>query len=267
MYWENEYNPRVRVADAERHFDVWAQRAEGARAVLKNSSLDVAYGTHPRERLDVFHAESARGTLVFLHGGYWRAFGKEAQSWIAEAFVGVGISVVIPNYPLAPQARLAEIVTSLSSAVGHLQQALSCGERRRVVVAGHSAGAHLAACLLARSETGTARCMLDGIVCISGIFDLVPLLHTRMLANMGWTAEELHAVSPLFMPPPARGAVVLAVGAEESLEFRTQTARMAHAWASGVTGVLSVEGRNHFSVVDELDDPRSELFRQVVDSF
>jgi arylformamidase len=267
MYWENEYNPRVRVADAERHFDVWARRAERARAALKDSSLDVVYGTHPRERLDVFHAESARGTLVFLHGGYWRAFGKETQSWIAEAFVRMGISVVIPNYPLAPQARIAEIVTSLSGVFGPLQQALGCGELRRVVVAGHSAGAHLAACLLARSETGATRGMLDAIVCISGIFDLVPLLHTRMLVNMGWTAEELHAVSPLFMPPPARGAVVLAVGAEESREFCTQTARMADAWASSVKGVLSVEGRNHFTVVDELHDPGSELFRQVVGSF
>src|ERR1700754_5017990 len=105
-YWESEYNPRTRVPDAQRFFDSWVERAAQARASLP-CTRDLAYGSHPRERLDLFRPGSPRGTLVFLHGGYWRAFGREFHSWVAEAFVAAGISVAIPSYPLAPQASLA----------------------------------------------------------------------------------------------------------------------------------------------------------------
>ena len=48
--------------------------------------LNLPYGEHPRERLDLFRALSPRGTLVFVHGGYWRAFGREFQSWVDHEF-------------------------------------------------------------------------------------------------------------------------------------------------------------------------------------
>jgi arylformamidase len=264
-YWESEYNPRGRIPDSQRYFDAWTTRAAGARERL-GGTLDLSYGPHPRERLDVFRAASPRGTLVFLHGGYWRAFGKEAQSWIAEAFVGDGLSVAIPSYPLAPAARLSEIVDSMSRALAHLRDAvLTEDERRRVVVAGHSAGAHLAACLLAAAEArGSGP---DAIVCISGVFDLLPLLHTHMLKDMAWHPDELHAVSPLFMPMPSRGAVVLAVGGDESEEFHTQSTRLARAWSERVVELVRPPGRNHYSILEGLDVTGYELRRAMLGLF
>src|SRR5690348_4295012 len=85
-YWEAEYNPRASVADAQKYFERWVERAARTRSTLP-VTLDLPYGSHTRERLDLFRAESPRGTLVFLHGGYWRAFGREFYSWVAEAFV------------------------------------------------------------------------------------------------------------------------------------------------------------------------------------
>jgi arylformamidase len=267
-YWEAEYNPRVRVPDAQRYFDAWSSRAAGARARLPGI-LDVAYGVDLRERFDLFRADDARGTLVFVHGGYWRAFGKEAFSWVAEPFVRAGISVVIPSYPLSPAVRLKDIVRSLAAAVSHVQCAiLTPEERRSTILVGHSAGAHLSACLLAAAQgdpAGPAGPAIDGIVCISGLFDLLPLLHTEMLSGMGWEPEELHAASPLFMPEPAGGTVILAVGGDETAEFHAQSARFARAWAQRVVGVWRPTGRDHFSVVDDLHGGDYELTRMAID--
>lgn len=261
-YWELEYNPRWRILDSQRHFDAWHAQAALARDRL-GGLLDIPYGPHPRERLDLFRAASPSGTLIFIHGGYWRAFGKEAQSWIAEAFVREGITVAIPSYPLAPTVPLAAIVTSVTRACAHLRDSVLTGqEQRRVVVAGHSAGAHLAACLLA-STPGAA----DAIVCISGIFDLLPLLHTQMLGGMGWTPAQLHAVSPLFMPAPAQGRVILAVGGEESEEFHSQSIRLARAWAPAVHRMLRPAGRHHYTIVEGLNEPDFELRQQLLALF
>jgi len=266
-YWEAEYNPRASVADAQKYFDSWVERAGQARDRLQGL-LDLPYGSQTRERLDLFRADSPRGTLVFLHGGYWRAFGREFYSWVAEAFVAAGISVAVPSYPLAPQATLAQILGSVSLVVPYLRaEVLTQPEQRRIVVAGHSAGAHLAACLLSIARGAPERQAFDTAVCISGVFDLCPLRHTHMLSNMNWTAGELHAISPLFMDPNPDATVLLAVGGAESGEFQGQTARLARAWSPWVTGSLSLPERNHFSVIDDLTRPDYELTRAIVKLF
>jgi arylformamidase len=263
-YWEGEYNPRQRVRDPQRYFDAWASRAAAARAGLRGM-LDLAYGAGSRERLDLFRADNAHGTVVFVHGGYWRAFDKDFFSWVAEPFVRAGISVAIPSYPLCPAVRLKDIIRSVSTAVTHLQRALlTPDERQGTVLVGHSAGAHLAACLFAAAQRDAADPTIDGIVCISGLFDLLPLLHTEMLSGMGWEPEELHAVSPLYMAEPPGGALVLAVGGDESGEFHAQSARFAQAWARRATGMLRPAGRDHFSVLDDLHSSDSELTRVAI---
>lgn len=266
-YWEAEYNPRASVPDAQSYFDGWLEHAARTRSRLQ-ATLDLPYGSQTRERLDLFRAEAPRGTLVFLHGGYWRAFGREYHSWVAEAFVAAGICVAIPSYPLAPQASLTEILRSVSLVVPYLRtEVLTEREQQRIVLVGHSAGAHLAACLLSAARGGPEWQTFDAAVCISGVFDLGPLRHTHMLSGMNWTAGELHAISPLFMDPNPDGRVLLAVGGAESVEFQGQTARLARAWSPGIVGSLTLPGRNHFSVIDGLTQPDYALTRAIVQLF
>jgi arylformamidase len=267
-YWDQQYNPRLAVQDSQQYFDHWRARARQARATL-TGSIDAPYGEHERERLDVFRAAAPRGTLVFLHGGYWRAFGKEDFSWIATSFVQAGITVVIPSYPLCPGAPLPAICQSVAKAMSYIaSSALTAAERERVVLAGHSAGAHLAAHYLSRFATEMDSTInLAAVVCISGVFDLLPLLHAQFLDNMGWDAAGLHEVSPLYRPVPDRGKVILAVGEAESRDFHRQSERLADAWAERCTGVLSIPDQNHFSVLDTLSEPDSLLARLMLDLF
>lgn len=251
-YWDRQYNPRLAVADPERYFASWRTRAALARANHAGHA-ELRYGAHERERLDVFHSPAARGTLVFLHGGYWRAFGKEDFSWIAVPFVQAGISVVVASYPLCPHASLAAISSSIAAALGYLgAEVLLPAERRRLVLAGHSAGAHLAAQNLAQPG-------VHAFVGISGIYDLQPLLHAPFLSAMGWDAAGLHAMSPLYASAPGACRIVLAVGGAESHEFHRQSQRLAEAWAPPCEGVLTVPGMNHFDVLESLCESGSAL--------
>jgi arylformamidase len=94
---ESEYNARGRVPDHPAYFARWERDSDFVRATLP-CTLDVPYGPEARHRMDLFPAAHARGTLVFIHGGYWRSLDKSLFSWLAAAWVAAGVSVVVPNY-------------------------------------------------------------------------------------------------------------------------------------------------------------------------
>jgi arylformamidase len=266
-YWRHEYSPRATILDSQRYFDTWAERAALTREKLQGR-IDVAYGSGARERLDVFRGQAPSGTLIFIHGGYWRAFGKEDFSWVAETFVKAGLTVVVLSYPLIPAAHMADISRSISKAVSFIaHELLTAQERARLVIAGHSAGAQLAALYLASSAEDAAGRKLDAIACISGVFDLFPLSHAGIFAGMDMPPNELHAASPLYLAPPERGSVLLALGAEETREFHRQSERLADAWSPCVTGLLRIPARHHFSVIDDLYDAQSTLTQEVLGLF
>lgn len=262
-YWDQQYNPRLSVADAAEYFANWNQRAIEVRA--STPPIELTYGEHPREKLDLFRAPQANGTLVFIHGGYWRAFSKQEFSWLAPAFLAAGVTVAVLSYPLCPEVALSRISVAVDTAMNYLTQSvLNAAERRRIVVSGHSAGAHLAARYQSSSDR---RQPADAVVCISGLFDLLPLKHTHMLASLDFKELDLHAASPLFAPPPAAGDVLLAVGAEEPQEFAWQSARLASAWSERRPQLMTVAGRNHFSVVEALAEPSHELCKATLGYF
>src|SRR5688572_13375947 len=96
------YNQRANVPD---HPQVFARWLEDSRAVRERlaARLDLAYGPHPRQRLDLFPAGAGAPLLVFLHGGYWQGMSKESFSLVAPAFVEAGIAVAVVGYALCPE--------------------------------------------------------------------------------------------------------------------------------------------------------------------
>ena len=266
-YWQREYNPRVTIRDAQQYFDAWKHRATRARDTLQGH-LNVAYAMGDRERLDLFRAKSPLGTVIFIHGGYWRAFGKDEFSWVANEFVANGLSVAVLSYPHLPLAHLSDISLSIEKALSFLgRDLLSASERSRLVLLGHSAGAQLAAQYLASSGADSTKLNVDGIVCVSGVFDLFPVLQAGIFASVDPLLTELYAASPLYAPPPKRGEVLLVVGADESNEFHRQSERFAAAWGERVTGLVQIPAQHHFSVIDELCNIESVLTRGVLGMF
>jgi arylformamidase len=254
---EAEYNNRARVPDHPAVMQRWRETAEAARSA--HPAVGIAYGPGPREVMDLFEAAPGAPVAVFLHGGYWQALDKSWFSGFAPALASHGVSLAIPSYDLCPAVRLGTILQQVRSAV----EAIRARTGVRPVVFGHSAGGHMAACMLSEGRASAA-------VAVSGVFDLTPLISTSLNTALDLDEREAAALSPIHWPVPngsTPGGTVLdcLVGAEESPEFLRQSRMMADHWAAhGVeTRFEALLGLNHFTVLDPLFDPGTPMVMRI----
>ncbi len=230
--------------------------------------LDFVYGIHPRERIDLYPtADDFAPLVIFFHGGYWRSRSKDQFAYLAPTFTDRGANFAAVGYPLAPEARLADIVESCRAAVHWLLNYPS-GLRfdpTRVHVVGHSAGAHLAAMMLATDWTRHAlpADTIKSATCVSGLYDLAPLRRVRHLADLRIDAAEEKALSPARLAPPRHARLVVAAGGEEKAEFLRHAEALAAGWKGRGIRVArpGAPDRHHFDVLDALVDPRAALHR------
>lgn len=276
---ERMYNNRALVPDHMDYLQRWARDSAQVRAQAP-CVLDVAYGTGAGEALDIFPSTRAAGApvsvLVFIHGGYWRALDKSDHSFIAPPFTQAGFCVVVVNYALCPgtpeaPVTIPHIVRQMEKAVAWVARHIEAhgGDARRITVAGHSAGGHLAAmllsCLWQQVDPDLPSDLIKDALSISGLYDLEPLCHTPFLQDsLRLTGGDALKASPAGMPAPyvgeGRGVLVSVVGGDESGEFRRQNRLIRQAWGEEAVPVCEeVPGRNHFTVVDALVEPRHQL--------
>ena len=253
-----EYDNRARVPEHPEIIARWKRDAEAFRASAK-TDLDLAYGARPRNRFDLFHGSSAGPVVVFIHGGYWRTFDKSVFSHMAAGVYGHGFSVAMPSYSLCPDVTIPGIVDELRQFCLHLWK----DHGRRLVIAGHSAGGHLAACMAATNwkNYGAPADLIQAGLSISGVFDLRPLMATPMNEDLRLTQADAIAASPLFWPVPRILPFDIWVGAAESSEFLRQSASLAAAWTGlGLScALVELSKANHFTAADPLADPRSTM--------
>ena len=260
-WYELQYNPRTTVANVGEIIPAWKIRAEHTRARF-SFDADISYGTHPREVLDYYRAPNAKGALIYIHGGYWRMLSKVETSWVADGFVEQGTSVALINYPLCPEVTLSDIRGSIIRSFVHLYtKILNDEERKNIVLAGHSAGGYLAALHLATDWTkfGLPENPIAGVIAISGIYDVAPLMQTTMNADIGITEGTAPDLNLITAKMKSHAPIVFVVGGDEPQEFHRQAADQAKAWAEVQPKILSLAGTNHFTVVDALATPGSEL--------
>ena len=260
-----QYDNRARVPEHERVFERWRDASQLTRAQTSRR-LDLRYGPGPLQTLDVFPAPRERApVLLFIHGGYWRAFDKADQSFLAASFVADGAMVVLPNYDLCPGVTIEQIALQLVEAVRWTvhNAALYGGDPGRIVVSGHSAGAHLAAMLLCCrwADVGLPADTVRAALGVSGLYDLAPIARTPFLANLGLTPAMVPRLSPAGFPAP-KGRFYAVVGADESDEFLRQNALIRQAWGERAVPVCEkIRDANHFTVLHELADPAARLHR------
>ncbi|HEV7606936.1 MAG TPA: alpha/beta hydrolase [Steroidobacteraceae bacterium] len=147
-----------------------------------NRRADVAYGTRARQRLDVYapwHAAS-KPIIVFWYGGGWENGRKSQYRFVGAALAKAGYVAVLPDYRLFPEVKFPAFVEdgaeALAWVVSHAAEI--GGDPKRIYLAGHSAGAHLAAMLAYDSSrlerVGLARDTVRGYIGLSGPYALDP---------------------------------------------------------------------------------------------
>jgi len=256
--YEVEYNNRARVPENPALMAGWARDAAAYRQ--ERAPRVLGYGAGSRNTIDFFAGDGLGPIVVFIHGGYWQALDGSSFSHCARGLNTHGVDVAVPSYDLCPQVSVGTIIQQMRAAARELARL-----GRPLVISGHSAGGHLAACLLATDWRALDASLPGDLViaayAISGLFDLVPLVGTSINKALRLDAANAKAASPLFWMPPGHGSLDAVVGGEESAEYFRQSRTMTEAWTKAglPTRFGTIAGANHFTAIAPLADPASAM--------
>ncbi|MGF1449915.1 MAG: alpha/beta hydrolase [Opitutales bacterium] len=232
-------------------YDHFAEGAYRARARFRNA-LDLRYGKGDRQRIDFFWTElspESAPTVIFFHGGGWRLSDKFFANFYAEAFCPEGINVALCGYGLSPLFTVGQIMAQARDAVGWVQA--NTGDLgidpSKLVIAGNSAGAHLAAGVLTGDPSNPLG--LRGAVLFSGLYDLQVLYHSKVYASLSLSETDAYAWSPQFQVSAGLPPALLLYGGDETDEFKRQSLELERAWTAvgNAAESVEIEGTDHFS--------------------
>lgn len=266
------YDVEAAVPDFQGYLDQFEQANLKTRSELEHTP-DVPFALATDEWLDIFPADPVNAQppiVIFDHGGYWRL--SEGRDY---DFVTQGLhrhaAVNVVNYTLALKAPMWELVRQVRASVAwtwHNADRIG-GDRDRIYVVGHSAGAHLsvmAALTDWAGEYGLPSHLVKGAYALSGLYDLRPLPYTFVGPALQLGTREILDLSPMLCDLPAVAPKLrVAYGDGETSEFIRQSDDFLLRWQqAGLPGDLTVRSeRDHFSIVLDLADPESDLVRDI----
>lgn len=262
-----QYDIEKTVPDMAAYLGRYAAASNVTRQ-RRGAHLDVRYGPGKAEVLDIFSSESksAAPIIIFIHGGGWRGSSKESRAFPADLFCPTGAVWVSIEYPLAPAHSLDAMAASVRRAVlWALRNAPSFnGDASRIVVAGNSAGGHLAGMTATtdwESEAGLSTSPVAGLATVSGVFDMRPLQLTHANSWLKMDDAGVLRNSPSRHIPADGCPLVALVGSDEPAEFRRQSIDFAADWAArgGKARSVVVPGHNHFSIIGLLGEAGSPV--------
>ena len=266
---EFQYNPQRAFPDFASHGERRAPLNEAARATLAPSE-DVRYGAHPLRTLDIFRAKGCAPVHLFLHGGYWRAQDKRNFAFVAGALVPLGITTIIANYELCPASTLDGVVDSALAAFEWIVRNPDAhgGDPARLTISGHSAGAHLAAGILATdwAARGVDTNGLSGVTLISGIYDPAPAILTTVNAQLRLDAELAARHDVERRAPQLACPVAIVVGGREPWHWIDQSFRYSHHLRrhGQDPSVHVLPGHDHFGILGEYLDAENTTMKAIV---
>lgn len=236
---EYEYSPS---AWSKRTWEMY-KRDFALESERDSASIGVACVRHNTHRMLLARTDKPRANLVWIHGGYWQDGNANDSMHHAQQCLDAGINYTSVDYSLAPEASIDLMIEECIASV----QALATLAPAPMIIAGHSAGAHLAAAVAAARPN-----LVHSLMLFSGIYDLRPIVHTGVNDALHLTEDDAWRLSPVRRPfPPTLGAFVL-YGEQESEQFALQSKAMAHRlW----TEAQAVPGADHFEVVLDADFP------------
>ena len=255
----DQYNNRSQVPDHADYFKRWerlSRQTEQEYPIEKN----IFFGSHPQECLDIFPSTIPLAkTMIFIHGGYWHLLDKALFYFITATFLKQNVTTVFVNYPLAPAASINTIVMSCRNAMRWLHDNIVRfnGNPLQMYVMGHSAGGHLACMMSVEEEMD----FLRGMISLSGLFRLEPLMLSNLNDILGLDTETATRNSPVLLEPRNFCPLLLAAGTNETDEFKDQTMEMYSGWENkhSSLNLLQVKGKNHYSILDAVTERNSPL--------
>ena len=267
-----EYNNRGRFPDTADCKAAQIVGSDEAKAEYE-CRLDVRFGDGDTDLLDIYIAEGdgPHPIHVFFHGGYWKSNTKNDFGFVAKPFVPYGVTTIVVEYPLIPSVRIGTLIERCCASMEWAWRNAESfgGDKNNITVSGHSAGGHITAMMMQTDwpsyGDGLPKDLVKGGCSISGVSDLDPVRLSFQNDELQFSPKEAAEFSTLFMDPKHAGPLLAVAGGIEGPEFIRQTTELADAWAAKGMDVKGwiMEGKHHFTTINQYLDPESELSRAV----
>lgn len=226
----------------------------------RRMGTDIAYGDHPRQRLDFYGPTKTDGDgegapkplLVFFYGGSWNSGDKRDYGFAAKAYAERGFVVALPDYRLVPEIRFPAFLEDAAAAVAKARaEAPAHGaDPDHILLAGHSAGAHISL-MLALDPQWLERAAvpanaIKGVAALSAPADFYPFTMPAAIAAMGHV-DPPHLTQPVHFARAGAPPLWVATGTDDDLvKARNSRAMVAAQHAVGGQAMLrEYDGLNH----------------------
>jgi acetyl esterase/lipase len=182
----------------------------------------LAFGTHPRQRLDLYAprglGQARLPAILFFYGGSWSSGLRQGYAFAGRALAARGFLVGVPDYRLVPEVRFPAFLEDGAAAFELLRAIASDygGDPGRIILAGHSAGAWLAAMLaLDPAWLGSGRASVCGLVGLAGPYDFFPFTSPATAAAFA-EAPDPQATQPVAFAAAGAPPALLLHGSEDA---------------------------------------------------
>lgn len=238
--------------------------SEPPPAPMPDCLLDLAYGAHERQCLDLFLPEKRAAParlFFFIHAGGWRDGDKTQYHALARALTPFGYALALPNHRLGPAdphpAQLADCAAALGYLAANARDLHLNLEG--ICLAGHSSGGHLASLLALHPDylagQGLSRRQIAGVVAICGVYDLTQYAPDDYLAPIfGPDFSRYAAASPATYATPGAPPHFLAYAERDypGADAQAEAMRAALDRAGTRVRMLRVAGRNHMTILTDV---------------
>lgn len=263
---ESQLNLRARHPNFQTFLD-FNERESGRVEKTFACLLDQKYGPETLQSLDVFTATVENAPiLVFIHGGYWKALDKKSYRFIAAPYVAQGMAVFLLNYRFIPTVNMEMLLEDIRDGINWIRSnaRLYNANPDSIVLAGHSAGGHLALMAYLRNEH--LRTSITAICSLSGIFDLNVIRNSYLNDVLQLDDNDVKAFSvtnkdlSLLKCP-----TLLSVGLDETELFIEQSKNLYTQYKSlAPLSYHEYANLNHYEIVHKLGQEGSPLTQFVL---
>lgn len=267
---EKNYNPREAVSNFTQYIEDYKILAKKTRQELP-CILDINYADSSLQKLDIFRKKNLKDASVhiFIHGGYWRALDKSDHSQLAKPFVENDIIYFSINHDLCPNVSLSEIVKQVTSAIIWIYNNCSKygGNKNKITISGHSAGAHLCAMMLniKWEDYNVPANIIKGAALISGIYE--PELVLNLSVNEEIKLSKKEAINNTPKCPKEHIPIILTCVGKLEPEGWIEQTRLFTKKIINKCNYLDfsiLEDENHFSMMISFSNPENKFVKKII---
>jgi arylformamidase len=259
-----EYNPSLHTPNRDQVLERIGENS-AATCTRIGAPTELRYGEDTTDTINLYRCERAEAPVhIHFHGGGWRWYDSNSLgAFMAETYLQAGAHLALPYFAGVDQngGNMRPIADQVRKAIVWLYRNAHTfgGDPSRLYLSGHSSGAHLASVVATTdwSDFGLDAPPLQGVMCVSGLYDLVPMALSKNQPMVNFDEETITSLSSVRYAARLTCPLVLAYAVMETDEFKRQAKEFASAAsdAGKTVKIVEIPSNNHFEIIESIGNP------------